>query len=282
MNEKLVIIRGGGDLATGVVQSLYEAGFRLLVLELDRPSAIRRQVALSEAVYDGEYTVENVTCRRCLDLKEIEQAWSDGVVPLVIDPKGCWIEKLKPWAVVDAILAKKNIGTTRTMAPHTVALGPGFTAGVDVDIVVETKRGHRLGRLIREGMAEPNTGVPGLIAGFGRERVLHSPCAGYLYGLTAIGDHVEKGQVMAVITKAPLPPGTIPQAGDGTPVIASLTGFVRGLVRTGYAVPKGFKIADIDPREGERANCFTISDKARNLGGAVLTALLWLERENPA
>ena len=139
MRDKLVIIRGAGDLATGVAQSLYEAGFRLLLLEVERPSAIRRQVALCEAVYDGTATVENLTCRCCQSLAEVQAVWEADDIPLIVDPVGTSIATLKPWAVVDAILAKKNLGTSRQMAPHTVALGPGFTAGVDVDAVIETK-----------------------------------------------------------------------------------------------------------------------------------------------
>ena len=222
MREKLVIIRGAGDLATGVAQSLYEAGFRLLLLEVERPSAIRRQVALCEAVYDGTATVENLTCRCCQSLAEAQAVWEADDIPLIVDPSGTSIATLKPWAVVDAILAKKNLGTSRQMAPHTVALGPGFTAGVD--------------------------------------------------------DKVKKGQPMAVLTKEAIPVGTTASASMGVPVPASLTGFVRGLIRDGYYVPQGFKMADIDPRDDERENCFTISDKARSLGGAVLTALLWMGR----
>lgn len=276
MEDKLVIIRGAGDLATGVAQSLYEAGFRLLLLEVEKPSAIRRQVALCEAVYDGKATVENLTCCRCQSLSEVRQAWDGDEIPLLVDPEGASIAVLKPWAVVDAILAKKNLGTNRNMAGHTVALGPGFTAGVDVDAVIETKRGHQLGRIIWQGTAIANTGIPGLIAGYGRERVIHSQQAGFVYGLVHIGDKVKKGQPMAVLTEEPIPSGMAVTERMGTPVLASLTGFVRGLIRNGYRVPQGFKIADIDPRDDERENCFTISDKARSLGGAVLTALLWM------
>lgn len=273
MKDKLVIVRGGGDLATGVVQALWRAGFLLLVLEVPDPSAIRRQVALSEAVYDGSATVEDMTARCCKSGRAIEKAWRDHEVPIVIDPQGRSIAELKPWAVVDAILAKKNLGTTRAMAPHTIALGPGFTAGVDVDVVIETKRGHNLGRLIYQGDAAPNTGIPGMIAGFGKERVIHSPAAGYFYDLAAIGDIVEKGQPVGVITQEALPDGVKPAVAMGIPVPATLTGLLRGMIRSTYPVVSGFKIADIDPRKDELKNCFTISDKARCLGGAVLTAL---------
>lgn len=273
MKKHLVIVRGGGDLATGVIQALQRAGFQLLALEVPDPSAIRRQVALSEAVYDGSAVVEDITARLCRSGQAIEKAWRSGEVPILIDPQGKSIAELKPWAVVDAILAKKNVGTTRNMAHHTIALGPGFTAGVDVDIVIETKRGHNLGRLIYKGEAAPNTGIPGMIAGFGKERVIHSPSSGYFYGLTVIGDMVEKGRSIGVITQEALPDGVKPAVAMGIPVPATLTGLLRGMIRSTYPVVSGFKIADIDPRKDELKNCFTISDKARCLGGAVLTAL---------
>ncbi len=273
MKDKLVIIRGGGDLATGVVQALWRAGFLLLVLEVPDPSAIRRQVAVSEAVYDGSAVVEDVTARCCKNGQAIEKAWRDHEVPVVVDPEGRSIAELKPWAVVDAILAKKNLGTTTAMAPHTIALGPGFTAGVDVDVVIETKRGHNLGRLIYQGEAAPNTGIPGVIAGFGKERVIHSQAAGYFYGLANIGDMVEQGQPIGVITQEALADDQKPAAAMGIPVPATLMGLLRGQIRSAYPVVPGFKIADIDPRKEEIRNCFTISDKARCLGGAVLTAL---------
>ncbi len=279
MKKHLVIVRGGGDLATGVIQALQRAGFQLLALEVPDPSAIRRQVALSEAVYDGSAVVEDITARLCRSGQAIEKAWRSGEVPILIDPQGKSIAELKPWAVVDAILAKKNVGTTRNMAPHTIALGPGFTAGVDVDVVIETKRGHNLGRLIYQGDAAPNTGIPGMIAGFGKERVIHSPAAGYFYGLAAIGDIVEKGQPVGVITQEALRDGQQPTAAMGIPVAATLTGLLRGLIRSTYPVIPGFKIADIDPRKEESKNCFTISDKARCLGGAVLTALCTMMQE---
>lgn len=276
MKDTLIIVRGGGDLATGVVQALFQAGFRVLILEADRPSAIRRQVSLCEAVYDGQTVVENMTCRRCRSIDELSTVWGRQEIPLLVDPEGKAIQMLHPWAVVDAILAKKNLGTNREMALHTVALGPGFTAGRDVDAVIETKRGHRLGRIIREGAAAANTGIPGIIAGYGKERVIHSEAAGFVYGLVGIGDRVKKGQPLAVLTDVPVPDGMAVTEAMGIPVSASLTGLVRGLIRDGYYAPQGFKIADIDPREHEYHNCFTISDKARSLGGAVLTALLWL------
>jgi xanthine dehydrogenase accessory factor len=188
---------------------------------------------------------------------------------ILVDPKGEAIAKLKPLAVVDAIIAKRNLGTSKTMAPITVALGPGFVAGEDVDAVVETKRGHNLGRVIWSGSAAPNTGVPGLIGGFGKERVMHSPAQGILKNVKKITDTVMKGEVIAVIETD----------SDMVPVEASLDGILRGLIRDGYPVTKGFKIADIDPRSEEYENCFTISDKARCIAGGVLEAILQLKKE---
>ena len=277
MKDKLVIVRGGGDIATGTIQALHRAGFAVLVLEIADPSAIRRQVALSEAVYDGTASVEEVTACLCKSGTAIEKAWRDHKVPLIVDPNGRSIGELRPWAVVDAILAKRNVGTTKDMARHTVALGPGFIAGSDVDAVIETMRGHDLGRIILEGSAMANTGVPGSIAGYGKERVIHSPAAGRFYSFASIGDTVEKGQAVGIITEEALPDDVNRRQAAGTEVLAPLSGLVRGLIRDTYAVSKGFKIADIDPRREEYENCFTISDKARCIGGAVVTALLWLE-----
>lgn len=256
-----IIVRGGGDIATGTIQVLWRAGFDVLVLETAHPSAIRRHVALSEGVYEGRWTVEDITAMKAETLEEAEDLMKQGLVPILIDPEGKTLEQVRPLALVDGILAKKNLGTRMDMADTVVALGPGFTAGVDAHMVIETQRGHHLGRILQEGPAAPNTGIPGVIAGFGKERVIHAPVAGVLKNVRTIGDHVEKGEVIATIGE--------------TQVTASLTGILRGLIRDGYPVTKGFKIADIDPRESEQKNCFTISDKARCIGGSVLEGILW-------
>ena len=266
----LIIVRGAGDLATGTIHRLKKSGFRLLVLETDHPAAIRRQVALSEAVYSKSACVEGVEAVRVEDEKQMIDAWKNGKVPVMVDPKGESIASMQPKVVVDAILAKRNLGTNKNMAPLTIALGPGFTAGVDVDVVIETKRGHNLGRVIREGSAYPNTGIPGIIGGYGVERVIHASADGILKNKSKIGDIVEKGQVIAVI-----------EASDKenvadikkTEVTATIDGLLRGLIRDNYPVTKGFKIADIDPRKEELANCFTISDKARCIAGSVLEVI---------
>lgn len=273
--KDLIVVRGAGDLATGTIHRLKKAGFRLLVLEAEHPAAIRRQVALSEAVYAGSARVEDVEAVRMdVDLaekknrkelleQEMERIWKKDDVPVLVDPAGLSIAALRPAVVVDAILAKKNLGTTKEMAPLVIALGPGFTAGEDVDVVIETKRGHNLGRVIRSGSAVPNTGIPGIIGGYGKERVMHAQAEGILRNAASIGDIVE---ARAVIAEIETEKGTVP-------VEASLSGLLRGLIRDGYPVTKGFKIADIDPRKEELQNCFTISDKARCIAGSVLEVI---------
>lgn len=258
--KAIIIVRGGGDMATAVVHRLWKAGFRVLVLETDRPSAIRRQVAVSEAVYDGSATVEGMMAVRVDEVTSCEAIWESGCVPLFVDPRGDVIQAIKPEVVVDAMIAKRNLGTNKDMAPLTIALGPGFAAGHDVHAVIETMRGHNLGRIIWEGSAQPNTGVPGRIGGYAAERVIHAPHAGVIRHIHAIGDYVNQGEPIAVIDR---------NAGE-CPVQASISGLIRGLIREGFDVPKGFKIADIDPRREEYTNCFTISDKARCIAGSVL------------
>ncbi len=263
-DKRLIVVRGAGDIATGTIQKLHRAGFLVIATESPLPSAIRRKVSLCEAVYEGSQTVEDITAVRADTLKEAHNILADGKVAIIVDPSCTLLEEIRPIAVIDAILAKKNMGTTRHMAPVTIALGPGFIADKDVDVVIETMRGHNLGKLLFQGSAMPNTGTPGIIAGVGRERVIYSPCAGRVAVRKEIGDMAEKGELLAMV--------------DGQPVPASIGGVVRGMIRDGYTVPAGFKIADIDPRETERENCFTISDKARCIGGAVLEAVLLLSR----
>ena len=267
-----IAVRGAGDLATGTIVRLVNCGFRVLAMECDQPSAIRRQVALSEAVYDGTATVEGVTCRRIANVSQAEDVWRSGEVPLLVDTRAVCIADLVPAVVVDAILAKRNLGTHRNMAPITIGLGPGFTAGQDVDAVIETMRGHNLGRVFYTGTALRNTGVPGLIGGYGAERVIHAPtdgtlrCAQDKNGVSIkIGSTVQRGQIIAYV-------------GD-TPVAATLDGVLRGLIRTGYPVLRGLKIADIDPRIEQKENCNTISDKARSIAGGVVEAMLWLAKQ---
>ena len=259
--DDLIVVRGGGDLATGVVHRLWSAGLRVLVLETAHPAAIRRQVSLCEAVYEGETAVEGMRGIRVETLTDADAVWAQNAVPVLIDPTGACLPQARPAVLVDAIIAKKNLGTTREMASLTIALGPGFAAGQDVDVVVETKRGHRLGRIIREGSAAPNSGVPGIIGGYGAERVLHAQAAGIFRNLHSIADFVEAGEAVAEIETPD---------GQRLPVITQISGILRGLLRDGYPVTKGFKVADVDPRRAELENCFLISDKARCIAGSVL------------
>lgn len=295
----LIICRGAGDLATGIIHRLHRAGHRVIALETDYPAAIRRQVSFCEAVYDGSAAVEGVTARLVPALADAEtdtetysgindtpaahivsEKWDSsaieavleaGEVPLLIDPKGESIALLKPDVVVDAIIAKKNLGTTINMAPLVIGVGPGFTAGQDVHLVIESMRGHNLARIITDGMAQPNTGVPGNIAGFTSERVIHAPAAGYIHDVRKIGDIVQKGDEIARIY--PDKESYDNALSEYVPVNATITGIIRGLIREGYYFREGFKIADIDPRESELSNCFTISDKARSIAGSVLEAV---------
>lgn len=295
----LIICRGAGDLATGIIHRLHRAGHRVIAIETDYPAAIRRQVSFCEAVYDGSAVVEGVTARLVPALADAEtdtetysgendtpaahivsEKWDSsaieavleaGEVPLLIDQKGESIALLKPDVVVDAIIAKKNLGTTIDMAPLVIGVGPGFTAGQDVHLVIESMRGHNLARIITDGMAQPNTGVPGNIAGFTSERVIHAPAAGYIHDVRKIGDIVQKGDEIARIY--PDKESYDNALSEYVPVNATITGIIRGLIREGYYFRKGFKIADIDPRESEITNCFTISDKARSIAGSVLEAV---------
>lgn len=276
----LIIVRGAGDLASGVLAAIHISGFRVLALETEKPSAIRRTVAFSEAVRLGHCTIEGIEARLIAkeqaaailsandsetDAAADSKANPTSFIPIAVDPTGELIDILHPAAVVDAIIAKKNCGTRLDMAPLVIALGPGFTAGKDAHIVIETMRGHNLARLIYRGTALPNTGVPGLVGGESALRVIHAPAAGTLRVIHDIGDSVTRGEVIARIIQA-----------DGSiiDVVASLNGIIRGMLPDGFVVRNGLKMADIDPRLTELNNCFTISDKARALGGAVLTALL--------
>lgn len=269
INNELVIVRGAGDLATGVVYSLYKAHFKVIILETQHPSAIRRKVALSEAVYDGKTKVEDI---EAVLVKNYEEALNIIAnkdykeIPILIDPNCEILNHIKPTFLIDAIIAKKNLGTNKSMAKYTIALGPGFTAGKDCDIVIETMRGHNLGRIYLEGEAIPNTGIPGNIGGKEAERVIHASSDGIIENIKNIGDFVKEKEIIAYINND----------NKKIEVIAPFEGLLRGIIRDGFKVRNGLKIADIDPRKSEYDNCFTISDKARNLGGAVLTAMIYL------
>lgn len=262
--KELVIIRGAGDLATGVAYRLHKSGFRVLMLDIETPLVIRRTVSFAQAVYDGEIEISGVKGIKVETLDEIVAAWDREEIPVVVDEKADMIRRIRPKIVVDAILAKKNLGTRIDMADIVIGMGPGFTAGVDVDAVIETQRGHYLGTVILEGRPAEDTGVPGNIGGFTKERVIHSPAAGTIKNINKIADVVKAGEVIATV--------------DGVPVHATIDGVLRGLIQEGLYVRKGLKIADIDPRDVVK-HCFSISDKARAIAGGVLEAIMYFLNE---
>lgn len=257
----LVFVRGAGDLATGIAVRLHRAGCAVSMTDIAQPTTVRRTVAFSEAVRLGETEVEGVRARCVPDAAAAEACMAEGLVAVLVDPRAEALPELCPDAVVDAIIAKRNLGTAIDMARAVIGVGPGFTAGVDCHAVVETRRGHNLGRVIWEGSAEPDTGVPGIIAGHGADRVLRAPAAGAFEPVRAIGDTVRAGDVVATVA--------------GSPVPATIDGVLRGLLAPGVPVEPGMKAGDIDPR-GVAAHCFSISDKARAVGGGVLEAVLAL------
>lgn len=260
----LIIVKGGGDLGSGVAWRLHRCGFRVVILECLHPTAIRRRVAFATAMYEGEITVEGVTARRATP-EEVLALLEAGLIPVLADPEGRAVEVLRLDVLVDAVMAKRNTGTRLDDAPLVVALGPGFRAGRDCHAVVETARGHFLGRVYWEGEALPNTGVPGEVGGASEERVLRAPADGIFQPCTQIGDLVEAGQTVAWV--------------DGHPVQARLRGMLRGLLAEGLEVHAGMKVGDVDPR-AERSHCFTISDKALSIAGGVLEAILsWQQRK---
>ena len=254
-----VLIRGGGDLASGVAWRLHVSGFKVLITEIARPLAVRRTVSFCEAVYDGQTEVEGVTALRTEDVGTVPAVWERGRIHVIVDPKAESRKVIRPQVVVDAILAKKNLGTAMSQAPLVIALGPGFEAGKDAHYVVETNRGHRLGRLLPSGSAQPDTGVPGPVQGITTERVLRAPCDGLWENRKSIGQLVCKGEVVGMV--------------QGRPVPAGIDGILRGLIRPGIVVTQGLKIGDVDPREDLSA-CHTISEKALALAGGVLEGIL--------
>ncbi|MFQ6085591.1 MAG: selenium-dependent molybdenum cofactor biosynthesis protein YqeB [Candidatus Bathyarchaeia archaeon] len=256
LGDILVVIRGGGDQASGVIHRLFRCGMKVVVLEQARPTVIRRAVAFASAVYDGEIVVEGVKAVKVTDISEAREVLRAGdSVPVLVDPEGKAISQLKPQVVVDATMRKKNLGTRITDAPLVIGLGPGFTAGVDVHKVIETNWGHDLGRVIEEGSAEPDTGIPDVF----NECVLRAPCDGVFTTDKKIGMRVKEGEIVGYVSN--------------TKVTAEIYGVIRGLLKGGLSVKKGAKLGDIDPR-GEERYAFTISEKARAIGGGVLEAIL--------
>jgi xanthine dehydrogenase accessory factor len=255
-----IMVRGGGDIASGTIHRLHRCGYRVLVVEDEKPTAIRRTVSFSEAVYQGSTSIEGVEAKLIRSLAECPEVWKMGQVAVLVDPQAVSVQEITPLVVVDAILAKKNLGTTLGMAPLTIGLGPGFYGGRDVDVVIETARGHNLGRLIYEGEASANSGIPGEISGYSSDRVIYAKEAGILHARVDIGELVTKGEPLAMVA--------------GSTVRAPISGLVRGMIRDNFTVSPGLKICDIDPRLNQVDNCNTISDKARCISGGVLEAIV--------
>ncbi|MCL6447376.1 MAG: EF2563 family selenium-dependent molybdenum hydroxylase system protein [Armatimonadetes bacterium] len=261
MKDILVLIKGAGDLASGVAHRLHRCGFVPVLTELPRPLVVRRTVAFAAAVEEGEVVVEGVRAAPAAGPEDAARLRAAGVIPVVVDPAGEMVRVLRPTVLVDAIMAKCNTGTRISDAPVVIALGPGFCAGRDAHAVVETKRGHYLGRVIWEGTALPNTGEPGPVDGFTFQRVLRAPAAGIFTASRKIGEIVRAQDVVGFVGEHP--------------VRAEISGVLRGLIADGCPVEKGLKIGDIDPR-GRPEYCFTISEKARAVAGGVLEAMLHL------
>ena len=257
VGNKLAIVRGGGDLATGIIYRLWKAGYAVLSLEIETPLVVRRTVSVASAVFDGSTVIEDMEAVRIYSLNDF--SFDRSRILVLVDPEGSSIGILKPDLLVDAIMAKRNLGTNKQMAPLVIGVGPGFSAPGDVDAVIETKRGHYLGRVIRNGSAIPNTGVPGLIKGYTVERLLRSPGEGYVIPVKSIGDSVMPGDLVAHV--------------EGLPVCSQIEGIVRGLIHPSVKVKKGLKIGDIDPR-GEREHCFSITDKSLAIAGGVLEVIM--------
>jgi len=255
----LVVVKGGGDLASGVAVRLFRSGFPVVITELPQPMVIRRAVAFAAAVYTGETAIEDVIARRVDRVERIWPTLREGQIPVIVDPKAHVVEELRPTVLVDAIVAKRNMGTSLSDASIVIALGPGFEAGVDAHAIIETNRGHNLGRVLWVGQAEPDTGIPSSVDGYAEERVLRAPVGGMVSVAKKIGGFVQKGEVVAWV--------------NDTPVKAIISGVLRGLIKEGIEVAKGIKLGDIDPR-GQPNYCFTISDKALAVGGGVLEAVL--------
>ncbi len=255
----LVVIKGGGDLATGIAHRLKMSGFKVVITEIERPTVIRHTVAFASAVYKGQVEVEGLKAILCKDRGEVNKVLDQGHIPVVIDPEASIIKELKPYVVVDAIIAKRNLGTSIGDGRIVIGVGPGFEAGKDVHYVIESKRGHYVGKVLDKGSAIANTGLPGNIGGYTKERIIRAPKEGIFKGKVNIGDVVEKGDIVGFV--------------DETPILAQMPGIIRGMLIGQMEVTVNFKCGDIDPT-CELDHCFTISDKARAIGGGVLEAIM--------
>ena len=259
MNQTVVAVRGGGDIGTGVAHRLFRCGFKVIVLEAPQPTVIRRKVSFAQAVYSGRIEVEGTAAVLIPDPEKTKELWQDKCVPVLVDPDLSSLKTIQPQVLVEATLSKKNTCMSLNLAPLTIALGPGFTAGKDVDIVIETMRGHNLGRIIEKGAAAANTGIPEPVLGYTEKRVLRAPCDGVVKKGLIIGTAVSKGDSVCLV--------------NNKPVTSAVSGVLRGCIMNNLQVKKGAKIGDVDPR-GITEYCFTISDKARAIGGSVLEAIL--------
>jgi xanthine dehydrogenase accessory factor len=255
----VVLIRGGGEVASGVAHKLARARFRVCMTEVSQPLAVSRGVAFCEAVYDGEKEVEGITAKLVESPDQIEEVWRQNKLPIIVDPDALVKDKLKPTVLVDALMAKRNLGAKLSDAPLVIGLGPGFQTGQDVHVIIETNNSERLGRVIAEGRAEENTGIPVAIGGLTEERVLHSPSDGQFTTDKDIGNMVAAGDTVASVA--------------GQPLKAEIGGVVRALLRNGTMVSKGVKLGEIDP-SGDREAPFTIRPRVRAIAGGVLEAIL--------
>ena len=256
------VIRGAGDLASGIALRLWHSGFDVVMTEIARPTSIRRTVSFSEAVIKGRTEVEDISAQKAENITHAKELLKRDILPVLVDPECICLRELKPDILIDAILAKRNLGTKITDAPIVIGVGPGFEASVDCHAVIETMRGHSLGRAIYQGSALPNTNIPGRIGGLTGERVLRAPDDGIFKGIHKIGDEVAAGDIV----------GTV---GD-KPMVCMIDGVLRGLLADGTEVREGMKAGDVDPR-GKREYCYTVSDKALAVAGGVLEAILFLE-----
>lgn len=255
-----VLIKSAGEMASAIAWRLYMANMRrICMVDLDHPTCVRRHVSFCTALESGVATVEGVRAVAVQHRGEVEAAWEGNTIPVIGITDWSKTDGLVPGVVIDAILAKRNLGTRRNDARLVIALGPGFSAPEDCHLVIETNRGHDLGRIIERGSAEPNTGIPGNIAGYTEDRVLRSPAAGIFQSQKTIGDQIRKNDIVGQVA--------------GHPVIARLDGMLRGLILSGTAVTTGFKLGDVDPR-GELDHCYTISEKARAIAGATLEGVM--------
>lgn len=255
-----VIIKGGGDLATAVASKLYKSGFPVIITEIPQPKMVRRAVSFGNSVYEKRWTVEDITSELANSIQDIMRILKKGHIPVIVDPKCHIAKKIKPTILVDCTLAKRNIGTSKDDALIVIALGPGFTAPEDVHAVIETHRGHNLGKIIMLGSSKPNTGIPGNIEGFTHERVFRAPKVGKVKNIVDIGTMVSKGDILCKV--------------DGMPVKSKIPGIVRGIIHDGLVVNEGEKLGDVDPR-GKKDYCYSISDKGRTVAGGVLEAILY-------